>query len=34
MSDVWSAEGWSSAADGSPISRALDVARLLLPRLP
>ncbi|HEX8347620.1 MAG TPA: aminoglycoside phosphotransferase family protein [Actinoplanes sp.] len=34
LSDVWSAEGWSSAADRSPISRALDVARLLLPRLP
>jgi streptomycin 6-kinase len=34
MSDVWSAEGWSSVADRSPISRALDVARLLLPRLP
>jgi streptomycin 6-kinase len=34
LSDVWSAEGWSSVADRSPISRALDVARLLLPRLP
>nr|WP_261986715.1 aminoglycoside phosphotransferase family protein [Actinomadura sp. HBU206391] len=33
-SDVWSAEGWSPVADRSPISRALDVARLLLPRLP
>jgi streptomycin 6-kinase len=33
MSDVWSAEDWSSVADRSPISRALDVARLLLPRL-
>lgn len=33
MSDVWSAEGWSSVADRSPVSRALDVARLLLPRL-
>jgi len=31
MSDVWSAEDWPAAA--SPISRALDVARLLLPRL-
>lgn len=34
LSDVWSAEGWSSGAEWSPISRALDVARLLLPRLP
>ena len=34
MSDVWSAQGWSSASDRSPISRALDVARRLLPRLP
>ena len=33
MSDVWSAEDWSSPADRSPASRALDVARLLLPRL-
>jgi streptomycin 6-kinase len=33
LSDVWSAEGWASPADRSPISRALDVARLLLPRL-
>jgi streptomycin 6-kinase len=33
QSDVWSAEEWSPAADWSPISRALDVARLLLPRL-
>jgi streptomycin 6-kinase len=33
MSDVWSAEDWSSGADHSPSSRALDVARLLLPRL-
>jgi streptomycin 6-kinase len=33
MSDVWSAEGWSPSAP-SPISRALDVAYLLLPRLP
>ncbi len=34
MSDVWSAQGWSAAAERSPASRALDVARLLLPRLP
>ncbi|MEV6929785.1 aminoglycoside phosphotransferase family protein [Dactylosporangium sp. NPDC051485] len=34
MSDVWSAEDWTPAADWSPISRALDVAGLLLPRLP
>lgn len=34
LSDVWSAEGWSPAATRSPASRALDVARLLLPRLP
>ncbi|MCU7727436.1 aminoglycoside phosphotransferase family protein [Actinoplanes sp. KI2] len=34
LSDVWSAEGWSSVADRSQISRALDVARLLLPRMP
>jgi streptomycin 6-kinase len=34
MSDVWSTEGWSSTAEWTPISRALDVARLLLPRLP
>lgn len=34
LSDVWSAEGWSPAANRSPISRALDVARLLLPSLP
>jgi hypothetical protein len=33
MSDVWSAEDWSSVTDRSPVSRALDVARLLLPRL-
>lgn len=33
LSDVWSAEGWTSSAP-SPISRALDVAHLLLPRLP
>ncbi len=33
LSDVWSAEDWSPAADRSPVSRALDVARLLLPRL-
>lgn len=34
LSDVWSAGAWTSAADWSPASRALDVARLLLPRLP
>jgi len=34
LSDVWSAEERSPVADRSPISRALDVARLLLPRLP
>jgi streptomycin 6-kinase len=34
LSDVWSAEYWTSPADPSPISRALDVAQLLLPRLP
>jgi len=33
LSGVWSVEGWSSVADSSPISRALDVARLLHPRL-
>jgi len=33
MSDVWSAEAWSPHADWSPASRALDVARLLLPCL-
>jgi streptomycin 6-kinase len=33
MSDVWTVED-SPGADRSPISRALDVARLLLPRLP
>jgi streptomycin 6-kinase len=33
LSEVWSAEGWASVADRSPISRAHDVARLLLPRL-
>jgi streptomycin 6-kinase len=33
LSDVWSAEGWSPGAGRSPISRALDVAHLLLPRL-
>jgi streptomycin 6-kinase len=32
LSDVWSAEDWSPG-DRSPVSRALDVARLLLPRL-
>jgi streptomycin 6-kinase len=34
LSDVWSTEPWSPSADWSPISRALDVARMLLPRLP
>ena len=34
LSDVWSAESWSHGADWSPISRALDVARLLHQRLP
>jgi streptomycin 6-kinase len=34
LSDVWSAEGWSPTAAQSPVSRALDVARLLFPRLP
>jgi streptomycin 6-kinase len=34
MSDVWTAEAWTPRADWSPASRALDVARLLLPRLP
>ncbi|HEX2132278.1 MAG TPA: aminoglycoside phosphotransferase family protein [Actinophytocola sp.] len=33
LSDVWNAEGWAPG-DPSPVSRALDVARLLLPRLP
>jgi len=32
LSDVWTAEDWSPG-DPSPISRALDVARLLSPRL-
>jgi streptomycin 6-kinase len=32
MSDVWTAEDWSPSAP-SPISRALDVARLLVPRV-
>ncbi len=34
LSDVWSAEEWAPGAAWSPVSRALDVARLLLPRLP
>lgn len=34
MSDVWTAEAWTPGAGWSPISRALDVARLLLPMLP
>jgi streptomycin 6-kinase len=32
MSDVWTAEDWAPGAP-SPVSRALDVARVLLPRL-
>jgi len=34
LSDVWSAEDWSAPGDRSPVSRALDVANLLLPYLP
>ncbi|GII92022.1 hydroxyurea phosphotransferase [Sinosporangium siamense] len=34
MSDVWTAEDWSPGVPWSPISRAFDVARSLLPRLP
>lgn len=34
LSDVWTAEDWTPAASWSPRSRAMDVARLLLPRLP
>lgn len=33
LSDVWTAEAWSPG-DPSPASRALDVARVLAPRLP
>lgn len=33
LSDVWSVEDWSPAAPWSPVSRALDVAHLLRPRL-
>lgn len=33
LSDVWSAEEWQPG-EPAPVSRALDVARLLLPRLP
>jgi streptomycin 6-kinase len=33
LSDVWSAEDWSPSVR-SPISRALDVAKILLPHLP
>jgi streptomycin 6-kinase len=33
QSDVWTAEEYSPSNDASPISRALDVARLLLPML-
>jgi streptomycin 6-kinase len=33
LSNVWSAEDWSQTAAGSSISRALDVAHLLLPKL-
>jgi streptomycin 6-kinase len=34
MSDVWTTEAWTAADDWSPISRAMDVAHLLRPRLP
>ncbi|MBB5133553.1 streptomycin 6-kinase [Thermocatellispora tengchongensis] len=34
MSDVWTAEDWTPGAGRFPVSRAFDVARLLLPRLP
>jgi streptomycin 6-kinase len=34
LSDVWSTEEWAPGAAWSPVSRALDVAHLLLPRLP
>ncbi|GIH15654.1 aminoglycoside phosphotransferase family protein [Rugosimonospora africana] len=34
LSDVWSVEDWSPASGEFRPSRALDVARLLLPRLP
>jgi streptomycin 6-kinase len=33
LSQVWSVEEWTPGA-GSPVTRALDVARVLLPRLP
>jgi streptomycin 6-kinase len=33
LADVWSTEVWSPGADWSPVNRAFDVARLLLPRL-
>ncbi|WP_433498221.1 aminoglycoside phosphotransferase family protein [Sphaerimonospora sp. CA-214678] len=33
LSDVWTAGAWTPGANRSPISRAFDVARLLLPRL-
>ena len=32
LSDVWTVEDWSPGVAWSPVSRALDVARLLLPR--
>jgi streptomycin 6-kinase len=33
LSDVWTADDWTPGASWSPASRALDVARLLAPRL-
>jgi len=33
LSDVWTTEAWTSTDDWSPASRAIDVARLLRPRL-
>ncbi|WP_106402134.1 aminoglycoside phosphotransferase family protein [Actinocorallia populi] len=33
MSDVWTAEDWTPGTSRSPVSRALDVARLLAPHL-
>lgn len=33
LSEVWTVEDWSGSAP-APVSRALDVARLLRPRLP
>jgi streptomycin 6-kinase len=34
LSDVWSTSGWPTRGDRTPVSRATDVARALLPRLP